>query len=136
LKRILLWTDAAVCLGIAGTAFMLRPRTVYWLAGLLLTTLTFPLWVTARLQLGPAFSFRAEARQLVTHGIYSRIRHPIYLFGSAAYGGAFLALQVWPVLAVWLALTPIEIVRVRREERALRARFGEAYERYCASTWF
>ena len=136
MKKILLWTDAAFCLGVAAVAFWLRPPTVYWRVGLLLTALTFPLWVAARIQLGSAFSFGAEARQLVTHGLYARFRHPIYLFGTLAYFGAFLALQIWPVLAVWLALTPIEWVRLRREERALRERFGEAYDRYCASTWF
>jgi protein-S-isoprenylcysteine O-methyltransferase Ste14 len=135
-KKILLWMDAAFCLGIAAIALFLRPPTLYWRVGLLLTALTFPVWVLARVQLGSAFSFGAEARQLVTHGLYARFRHPIYLFGTIAYFGAFLALQIWPVLAVWLALTPIEWVRLRREERALRERFGEAYDRYCASTWF
>jgi len=134
-KKILLWTDAAFCLGIAVIALFLRPPTLYWRVGLLLTALTFPVWVLARVQLGSAFSFGAEARQLVTHGLYARFRHPIYLFGSIAYFGAFLALQIWAVLAVWLALTPIEWVRLRREKRALRARFGETYDRYCASTW-
>jgi protein-S-isoprenylcysteine O-methyltransferase Ste14 len=135
-KRLLLWTDAAVCLAIAVTALVIRPRTLYLVVGLLMTALSFPLWLIARLQLGRAFSFGPEARQLVTHGLYSRFRHPIYLFGTVAYFGALLALQVWPVLAAWLALTPIELVRARREGRALQARFGEAYERYCASTWF
>ena len=90
----------------------------------------------ARRQLGSAFSLEARANTLVTHGIYARIRHPIYLFGCIAYFGALLALQIWPVLAAWLALTPIELVRVRREERILEARFGEDYRRYRSGTWF
>ena len=38
--------------------------------------------VTARLQLGKSFAITAKAHQLVTHGIYSKIRNPIYVFGS------------------------------------------------------
>ncbi|HKQ50728.1 MAG TPA: methyltransferase, partial [Pyrinomonadaceae bacterium] len=68
-------------------------------------------------------------------GLYSRIRHPIYLFGSAAYFGAFLALQIWPILAAWLLLLPVEVVRARRETRLLRATFGERYESYRKGTW-
>jgi protein-S-isoprenylcysteine O-methyltransferase Ste14 len=92
--------------------------------------------VIARRQLGDAFCANPEARRLVTHGLYSRIRHPIYLFGCLAYFGSFLALQVWPVLAAWLALTPIELVRARREDRVLADAFGAEYAAYRSHTWF
>jgi protein-S-isoprenylcysteine O-methyltransferase Ste14 len=45
-------------------------------------------------------------------------------------------LQIWPLLALWLALTPVELIRMRREERGLEARFGEEYRVYRSSTWF
>jgi protein-S-isoprenylcysteine O-methyltransferase Ste14 len=41
-----------------------------------------PLFVLARLQLGASFSVTAQARKLVTTGLYSRIRNPIYVFGG------------------------------------------------------
>jgi protein-S-isoprenylcysteine O-methyltransferase Ste14 len=47
-----------------------------------------------------------------------------------------LALQIWPVLVLWLATVPFQIVRSRREERVLRAAFGEQYELYRSKTWF
>ena len=90
----------------------------------------------ARLQLGASFSPWAEARQLVTTGLYRRIRHPIYLFGCLAYFGALAALQISPVLVIWMALAPIEIVRARREERVLESAYGEAYRSYRRATWF
>jgi len=68
--------------------------------------------------------------------LYSRIRHPIYVFGSLAYFGSLVALQVWPVLAAWLALTPIEVVRARREDRVLADAFGPRYATYRKQTWF
>jgi protein-S-isoprenylcysteine O-methyltransferase Ste14 len=107
-----------------------------WLVGLLLAACALPLWVAARLQLGAAFSFRANAQMLVTHGLYARLRHPIYVFGCLAYLGSLLALQIWPILVLWLALTPLELVRAIREERVLEQTFGDDYRRYRVSTWF
>jgi protein-S-isoprenylcysteine O-methyltransferase Ste14 len=72
----------------------------------------------------------------VTRGLYSKIRHPIYVFGCCAYFGGLLALQVWPILVAWLALTPIEIVRARREDRILAEAFGSQYRVYRSKTWF
>jgi protein-S-isoprenylcysteine O-methyltransferase Ste14 len=44
-------------------------------------------------------------------------------------------LQIWPVLIIWLALTPIEVIRIRREERVLKETFGEQYTQYRSRTW-
>jgi protein-S-isoprenylcysteine O-methyltransferase Ste14 len=41
----------------------------------------------ARYQLGRSFAVRAEAHQLVTRGIYSKIRNPIYVFGTVMIAG-------------------------------------------------
>lgn len=135
LRKLRLWLDVGAFLVLLALALRFGGHTRFWLAGLSLTAVCFPLWILARVQLGSAFTIKPEARQLVTHGLYSKVRHPIYLFGSGAYFGAFLALQVWPILAVWLALLPLEVLRARRESHLLRARFGEQYERYRRDTW-
>ena len=134
-KRILRWTDLVACLVLLVLAVRFGPHTRIWQAGLLLSTATLPLWVMARCQLGEAFSAMPEARHLVTHGLYSRLRHPIYVFGCLAYFGSLLALQVWPLLLAWLALTPIEVVRAARESRVLAAAFGPEYAAYRSRTW-
>jgi protein-S-isoprenylcysteine O-methyltransferase Ste14 len=137
LKRILLWADVITFVIVVAMAIALRSHTVYWFSGLTLAAVTFPLWIVARLQLGSAFSVKARAQRLVTSGLYSRIRHPIYLFGALAMFGAFLALQNWVILAFALATSvPVQLVRIRRENRLLRAAFGDAYERYRSTTWF
>ena len=41
---------------------------------------------TARWQLGRSFSVTPQARELVTHGLYSKIRNPIYLFSALMLG--------------------------------------------------
>ena len=134
-KKILRWTDLVACLVLLVLAVRLGPHTSAWYAGLLLSVVSLPLWVVARWQLGGAFSAMPEARHLVTHGLYSKIRHPIYVFGCLAYFGSLLALQVWPILVAWLALTPIEVMRARREDRVLSDAFGPAYAAYRCKTW-
>jgi protein-S-isoprenylcysteine O-methyltransferase Ste14 len=72
----------------------------------------------------------------VTSGLYSKVRHPVYVFGTVASLSTLLTLQIWPLLALGVALIPITWLRMRREERVLGAAFGEQYERYRERTWF
>ena len=51
--------------------------------GIALILVGFVFWTVARFQLGASFAVQAEARQLVTRGLYSKIRNPIYRFGSS-----------------------------------------------------
>jgi hypothetical protein len=84
-----------------------------------------PPWFLARKELGDAFSARPDARKLVTSGIYSKIRHPVYVFGTPAWVGALLPMLGWQAFVVGLIIVAVEIVRARREERLmahLRAR--------------
>jgi len=92
--------------------------------------------VAARWQLGRSFAIRAKARQLVTQGIYSKIRNPIYVFGAVFLAGFVLVIRR-PIL--WLLLVAVVImqtVRARREARVLEAAFGDAYREYRRKTWF
>ena len=135
LLRLRLWMDVGAFLVLLALALGFGARTRLWVTGVGLAAVCLPLWVLARVQLGPAFTVRPEARRLVTRGLYSKLRHPIYLFGTDAFFGALLALQVWPVLALWVALLPLQALRARREGLLLRAKFGEQYERYRRGTW-
>jgi protein-S-isoprenylcysteine O-methyltransferase Ste14 len=94
------------------------------------------LLVVARLQLGASFSVRARAKTLVTTGIYSRIRNPIYVFSAMFLVGMVIVSERWLLLLPVAALVPVQVVRTRKEERVLAAAFGEEYERYKAGTWF
>jgi protein-S-isoprenylcysteine O-methyltransferase Ste14 len=94
------------------------------------------LWFVARWQLGSSFSVTAQARHLITQGLYSKIRHPIYIFGTLAFLFVVFALQGWPALIIWVIVISIQMVRVRREERVLVDKFGEEYAAYRSRTWF
>jgi protein-S-isoprenylcysteine O-methyltransferase Ste14 len=104
--------------------------------GAVICGISFPWFVLARWQLGRSFSVKAKANQLVTTGLYSRIRNPIYLFGGLFAVGVSLFVSVWGPLVVALILMPLQIARARREERVLADAFGEEYERYKSKTWF
>lgn len=94
------------------------------------------LLLTARIQLGRAFSVRAKATNLVTTGLYSRIRNPIYVFSTLL----ILGVIVWsgrPVFLLLLAvLIVVQIRRSRTESAVLEAKFGEEYREYKRKTWF
>ncbi len=73
--------------------------------------------------------------QLVTHGIYSLIRHPIYtsyillFFGFCAMLSSLWGLALLLVVCmVWFSN------RIRIEEQMLEEEFGEAYRSYCQRT--
>ena len=63
------------------------PLTPNRAVGLAIALPALLLLMTARVQLGRAFSVRAKASNLVTTGLYSRIRNPIYVFSALAILG-------------------------------------------------
>jgi protein-S-isoprenylcysteine O-methyltransferase Ste14 len=72
--------------------------------------------------------------ELVTTGIYSRIRHPSYLGLLMTVLGWSLAFRAGVgLLLTALLLLPL-IARIRSEERLLREHFGAEYVAYCART--
>lgn len=134
--QLLRASDLMCFLALLTVAFCFGERTLVWRIGLVLAFVGFALTVTARLQLGRSFSIRAKATELVTTGLYSRFRHPIYLFGTLSFFGTLLALQVWWLLAAWLLYaTPIQVARLRREEAVLEEAFGDAFRQHRAKTW-
>jgi protein-S-isoprenylcysteine O-methyltransferase Ste14 len=76
----------------------------------------------------------AQQQQLATTGAYAYLRHPQYVGFILIMLGFLLQ---WPTILT-LAMFPILVgmyVRLaHREEREVRAKFGEAYARYAATT--
>ena len=116
--------------------FARPPWTPLRIFGLVLALPGFALLTTARFQLGNAFSVTPQATMLVSHGIYSRIRHPVYVFSAIAIAGLVLYMDFPQFLLLFVVLIPLQIMRARREERVLEDRFGEEYRRYKSTTWF
>src|ERR1039457_1556350 len=108
---------------------------VRWI-GLLLALIGLGGVILSRYTLGRSFSIAARATALVTTGIYSRIRNPIYVSGMAFFVGLIVIVRRPEWLAVLLVLIPMQIIRARREAAVLEAKFGDEYREYRKRTWF
>lgn len=112
------------------------PWTAWRIAGIAIAAPAFLLFVAARIELGHAFRVQAKATTLVTTGVYSRIRNPIYFFGAMFMLGIIIwAGRLW-LLLVFAVLIPLQVVRSRKEERVLAEKFGATYLDYKQKTWF
>jgi protein-S-isoprenylcysteine O-methyltransferase Ste14 len=112
------------------------PWTPMRVAGVVIGLPSLALLVLARIELGSSFSLRPKAQVLVTHGLYSRIRNPIYLFGCLVVVGVLLYIKQPRALWLAVAFIPLQIYRARREEKVLKTKFGAEYQQYKSRTWF
>jgi protein-S-isoprenylcysteine O-methyltransferase Ste14 len=71
---------------------------------------------------------------LATTGPYARVRHPQYVAFLVIMLGFLLQWPTLLTLAMFPILTAMYVQLARREEREVRARFGDAYVRYAAIT--
>ncbi|PIZ51775.1 hypothetical protein COY27_02530 [Candidatus Woesearchaeota archaeon CG_4_10_14_0_2_um_filter_33_13] len=94
------------------------------------------IWWIGKLNLDDAFHSGIKPKRLVQTGIYSKIRHPIYI-------GLVLTLFGWSVYLLsimWLGVTIstlfVMILRAYKEERALFRKYGKRFIAYKLKTWF
>ncbi|MGA2335968.1 MAG: isoprenylcysteine carboxylmethyltransferase family protein [Terriglobales bacterium] len=132
------WLPLLAGLWALGSVFQFGPGPhglARWL-GLLLGSIGLGGVILARYTLGRSFSVVPKATELVTSGIYSRIRNPIYVSGMILLVGIVLILWRPELLIILLVLIPMQIIRARREAAVLEAKFGDAYREYRQRTWF
>lgn len=96
----------------------------------------FLLWFVSRMQLGKYFAVLPEAKGLITKGFYSKLRNPIYFFSAFAMLGAILPSGSLLQYGFLVTIICIQLFRSREEEKVLRKKFGQDYEKYKKSTWF
>lgn len=102
--------------------------------------LVLGLWLLYRshADLGTNWSITLEVREnhtLVAHGVYARVRHPMYLALFLHSLGQALVLPNWIAgPSYFVAFGLLFALRVQAEERMMLERFGEAYEAYRART--
>ena len=71
---------------------------------------------------------------LVTSGPYRWVRHPFYVSLALCVAANSLATANWFILASGALLFILIVIRTRKEEELLLARFGDAYRRYMERT--
>ena len=119
------------------TVVVLFPRRdLSMIAGLMSALLTLAGTASAVVvltQLRHSFSIMAEARQLVTSGVYRLVRHPLYLAEEiAAIGVVMQFFSPWTALILAVQIG-FQLRRMRNEEVILTAIFPE-YLAYCKKT--
>ncbi|HST36341.1 MAG TPA: isoprenylcysteine carboxylmethyltransferase family protein [Allosphingosinicella sp.] len=114
-------SPGALAVGAAVALLMLASVALFWAASRAMGAN----WsVVARMR---------EGHELVTQGIFARLRHPIYTGMGAflialaiAFGHPASLLVTAPLFALGTA------IRIREEEKLLRVEFGAAYDAYAA----
>ncbi len=113
------------------------PRPVLIALGAALVIVGVGLVVAARRELhrqGQPSDPGHPTSALVTSGVFSVSRNPLYLGGVLAIAGITLALNwPWALVSLVPALVACHYVLIAPEERYLAARFGVAYTAYAAS---
>jgi protein-S-isoprenylcysteine O-methyltransferase Ste14 len=113
--------DASDIIGLIGLAFIILGSAVllYSFLGLgnSLTALPIP---------------RAEGK-LVTTGVYSRVRHPIYFAMLLMGFGVILDSGYWPQVIVYMMLFALLTVKADFEESLLKEKYPE-YRKYAEKT--
>jgi protein-S-isoprenylcysteine O-methyltransferase Ste14 len=107
------------------------------LAGALIYTAGLVIAMLGRIQLGSNWTDieatqAPRERDVVSHGLYRYIRHPIYVGDLMLLAGLELSLNSWLALAIGL-LAPAVLWMAVREERMLAASLP-GYKAYCART--
>jgi protein-S-isoprenylcysteine O-methyltransferase Ste14/rhodanese-related sulfurtransferase len=93
-------------------------------------------WLSFR-ALGKNFRVYAAPRRsgtLITQGVYSKIRHPMYTAASAMFVGYWLFFDSLFSIPLWLAFTILYVVKSIREERILSDHYPD-YDAYVSRTW-
>jgi protein-S-isoprenylcysteine O-methyltransferase Ste14 len=109
------------------------PEVVVW-GGTIIGVAALWLFWRSHVDLGRNWSISLEMREgheLITGGVYRRIRHPMYAALWLLSFAQGLLLQNW--FAGWAALVAfasLYFVRVPREEQMMQTFFGENYQRY------
>ena len=75
-----------------------------------------------------------QKHTLVTHGPYRWVRHPFYSSAVLVISGNSLAAANWFFFVAGCLMFLLLVIRTRKEEQNLIARFGDDYRNYMQRT--
>jgi protein-S-isoprenylcysteine O-methyltransferase Ste14 len=121
---------------LVGWAQVALPLWLRWSAlGVMATMIPFIYWLFASLgsNVTPTVKIRAE-HELVTHGPYKYIRHPLYTFAGTLFLMLCVVAANWFMLVMGVATLSILFRRTPQEEQKLIEKFGDQYREYMQTT--
>ena len=107
------------------------------MVGLMLIVIGFTILLVAHITLWRNYSSTLvirEDHQLIAHGVYRFVRHPIYLGTTVVLMGISVYVSSLYGFLVMSALIPVFLNRIRIEERLLTEEFGDVYRTYKETT--
>ncbi len=78
------------------------------------------LFFVARGQLGSSFSVTPQAGALVTHGVYAKLRNPIYVFSGLTLVGVLIAWHSRFAFLLLAVVIPVQVFVLTRKRRCLK----------------
>ncbi|HEY6573053.1 MAG TPA: isoprenylcysteine carboxylmethyltransferase family protein [Candidatus Eisenbacteria bacterium] len=147
LPTLLTLRPAGLAAAVGLFAYMIDPASMAWASmpvpvwarwcgvGLAASGASLLIWTFHTL--GPNLTDTVVTRRvhtLVTNGPFRWVRHPLYVATAILVLGNSLAAANWFLLAAGALVFTMMVVRTRREEAFLIARFGDSYREYMART--
>lgn len=103
--------------------------------GVTLVVIGYAMWFIGRSNLGNSYSLLPKAEKIVSKGLYSKIKHPLYLSQLMVLGGAILYIDDSRLWWIFIAILILQFYRAKKEEKVLLEKFGDDYKNYMKSTW-
>lgn len=128
------------CLGSLNSGKAHLPHVLFWGVGCLLIVLGIWIWIQAVIV--AKINCAILENHLVTDGIYSWVRNPIYsAIAMALSGFAMLSANLWALLLPCIFWADITILMKSTEEKWLAECYGQEYLDYCSKVnrcipWF
>ena len=90
----------------------------------------FPGWYLARKGMKAVFGTARKEPGVISTGVFSIVRHPIYTGAILFYLGAILTTLSLASAGLWVLIIAFYIVICKYEERILTEEFGDDYLKY------
>lgn len=107
------------------------------IGGMILIIAGFSIFILALASFGDSWRIGIDKQSpgdLVTAGIFSLSRNPIFVFVGLYFWGTFLLSGTWVFLFFALLVTGGLHYQILQEEKFLRKTYGQTYQNYCHHT--
>jgi len=110
-----------------------------YFSGLLFASTGNIIWWLGKLRLGDAFYDVLEkpnAKRLITTGVYSKIRHPIYLGMILVTIGWALLFNFSIMYLLTVGFVVFLLIKMHIEDKFLSRKFRQKWQNYRKNSWF